>query len=40
MDEKNIEGINIFKMLYFDFMLVGTELVGKKIRDMPTNQPQ
>ena len=27
-------------MLDFDLMLVGIELVGDKIQDTPTNQPQ
>lgn len=40
IDEHNVEGTDVFKMSYFDFMPVGTELVGDKIKDTPTNQPQ
>lgn len=40
IDEQYVEGTNVFKMSYFDFMPMGTELVGDEIRDMPTTQPQ
>ena len=40
IDEKYVEGTNVFRMSYFYFMPMGTELVREKIRDMPTNEPQ
>jgi hypothetical protein len=40
IDEKDVEGTDVFQMSDFDFMPIGTKLVGDKIRDTPTNQPQ
>ena len=40
IDKKDIERTGIFKMSDFNFMPVGIELVGDKIRDTLTNQPQ
>lgn len=40
IDEYKIEEIDVFQMSNFDFMPIGIELVGDKIRDTPTNQPQ
>lgn len=40
IDEKDVEGTDIFKMLDFDFMPICTKLVGDKIRDTPRNEPQ
>jgi hypothetical protein len=39
IDEKEYQGGDVFKMLDFDFMPIGTELVCEKIRDTPKNQP-
>lgn len=33
------EGEDVFDILDFDFILVGTELVGEKIGDTPQNDP-
>lgn len=33
------EGADIFYLSYFDFMSVGTKMVGEKIRDTPKNDP-
>ena len=38
VDEKDVEGANIFKMLDFDFMPIGKKLVGGQIRDTPTRR--
>lgn len=40
IDEQEGEGTDVFQMSDFDFMPIGTKLVGEKIRDTPTNQPQ
>lgn len=32
--------MDFFKMSNFDFMLVGNEFMGDKIKDTPTNQPK
>ena len=40
VDEHDGEGDDMFKMLDFDFMYVGIKLVGDKIRDTPTSEPQ
>ena len=40
INEQDIEGTNIFKMSDFDFMPIGTKLIGDKIKDTPTNEPQ
>ena len=40
MNEKSEEGDDGFSMTNFDFMLVGTKLVGEKIRDTPTGKLQ
>ena len=40
VDEKSEEGDDIFSMLDFDFMPIGTKLIGDKIRDTPTGEPQ
>ena len=40
IDEKDIEGTDVFEISNFDFMPIDTKLVGDKIRDTPTNQPQ
>ena len=40
MDEKGEEGDDIFTMLDFDFMLVGTKLIEDKIWDTPTSELQ
>ena len=40
IDEQDVEGIDVFKISNFDFMLVGTKLVGDNIQDTPTNEPQ
>lgn len=40
IDGKHVEGIDVFEMLDFDFMPMETELVGDKIKDTLTNQPQ
>ncbi len=32
------EGDKNFDILYFDFMLVGTKMVGEKMRDNPRNE--
>lgn len=39
IEEKENKGNDEFNMSYFDFMPVGTELVGDKIKDTPKNQP-
>ena len=33
------EGADVFNLLKFDFMPVGTKMVGEKIRDTPTSEP-
>lgn len=35
-----MEGDDVFKMLDFDFMPIGMELVGDKIRDTPIGELQ
>ena len=40
VDGQSEEGNAIFKMSDFDFMPVGTELVGDKIRDTPIGESQ
>ena len=40
MDEHDVEGDDVFKMSYFDFMPMGTKLVGDKIKDTPIGEPQ
>ena len=40
VNDQDMKGDDVFKMSYFDFMLMGTELVGDKIRDTPTSEPQ
>ena len=40
MDEQSEEGSDIFKISDFNFMPMGTELVGDKIRDTATGKPQ
>ena len=40
IDEKYVQHINVYKILYFKFILVGTKVVGDKIRDTPTNESQ
>ena len=39
IDKQEDQGVDVFKMLDFDFMPLGTKLVGNQIRDIPTNQP-
>ena len=38
MDEKGEEGDDVFKMSNFDFVLVGTKLVGDRIVNISTSQ--
>ena len=40
IDEQDAKGTDIFKMSDFDFMPIRIELIGDKIRDTPTNEPQ
>ena len=37
--EMECEGADIFYLSYFDFMPIGTNMMGNKIRDAPTNEP-
>ena len=40
VDEHDGEGDDVFKVLDFDFMPIRTKLVGDKIKDAPTGEPQ
>ena len=40
VNEQSEEGNIVFSMTYFDFMLMGTELVRDKIRDTPIGELQ
>ena len=40
VDEQSEEGDDIFSMLDFDFMPMGIELIGDKIKDNPTGECQ
>ena len=40
VDEQSEEGDDIFKMLDFDFMPMGIDLVGDKIKDTSIGEPQ
>ena len=40
VDKKSEEGDDIFSMSDFDFMPIGTELIGDKIRDTSTSELQ
>ena len=40
VDEQDVGGDDVFEMLDFDFMPIGTKLIRDKIRDTLTNKPQ
>ena len=39
IDKQDDQGVDVFKMLDFDFMSIDIEFIGDKIRDTQTNQP-
>ena len=39
IDDMEGQEIDVFDLSNFDFMLVGTNMVGEKIRDTPVSEP-